>query len=126
MTIVYKIYRKTDGLFSMGGSSPRFSKTGKVWKQKGHLTNHLNQVDLRLTRGGKHIYSDCEIIPYELKEVQTGPGFTIEEYLMERNERLAQQEAERQERMANYQKEQRRQLYEQLKHEFNPVTGDKL
>ena len=118
MAIVYKIYRKTDGLFSMGGSTPKFNKVGKIWKQKGHLTNHLNQVDFRPIRDDKHVYSDCEIIPYELTETQVGPGFTISEYLDERERKKEEAKLERQKRREEWEKEQRRKQYKKLKEEF--------
>lgn len=76
---IYKIRRKSDGLFSTGGVSPSWSKTGKTWNQIGHLKNHLNQFKDRYDydfETKKHIrvdkipkyYSDCEIIVYELTQ----------------------------------------------------------
>lgn len=74
---VYKIQRKSDGLFSTGGMSPTFSKTGKTWNAIGHLKNHLNQF-IRVftwdkeTRKGEYkdtigdVYTGCEIVTYEL------------------------------------------------------------
>lgn len=62
---VYKIRRKSDGLFSSGGSAPHFTNKGKTWSQKGHVTSHINML-------GKYVsgyYSDCEIVEYELNEV---------------------------------------------------------
>ncbi|HNC56680.1 MAG TPA: hypothetical protein PLP33_14630 [Leptospiraceae bacterium] len=64
--LVYKIRRKSDGLFSQGGNWPDFSKLGKIWKTKGHLTNHLKQV--------RHSdYEDCEIVPYAIVEIENSP-----------------------------------------------------
>jgi len=118
MAIVYKI-RREDGLFSMGGSTPSFNKTGKIWKQKGHLTSHFSQ----LWRGTgsfnrDHVYKDCEIVPYELSEVQAGPGFTIFEYLEERKRKKDEADQARKERQEAWNKEQRRKEYESLKQEF--------
>jgi hypothetical protein len=39
--IVFKLQDRITGLFSSGSSVPMFSKKGKVWKQRGHLINHL-------------------------------------------------------------------------------------
>ncbi len=75
---VYKIRRKTDGLYSTGGVYPKFTKIGKVWSSLGHLKSHMRQlfdteyssdwktiyVKLRI----KHIYKDCEIVTYIVTE----------------------------------------------------------
>ena len=45
---MYKIRRKSDGLFSSGGMDPDWSKKGKVWTSKGHLKNHFRLFN------GKH------------------------------------------------------------------------
>ena len=52
----YRLRDKNTGLFSSGGTSPRWSKGGKVW-QKGHLKNHLRQhIDYSeaIILGAKH------------------------------------------------------------------------
>jgi len=113
--IVYKIRRKSDGLFSMGGSNPHFNKTGKIWKQKGHLTNHLNQmwndnIKVRYSR-------ECEIVLYEIIEKEIGE-MTIGQYLNEREDRLRKEKEERQSRIDAFNKEKRREEYEKLKKEF--------
>jgi hypothetical protein len=119
MAIVYKIRRKSDGLFSMGGSTPNFNKTGKIWKKKGHLTSHLSQLwNGRGGFGKQHVYIDCEIVPYELSEIQAGPGFTIFEYLEERKRKLDEVEQACKDRHEKWEKEQRRKEYESLKQEF--------
>lgn len=66
-TMVYKIRRKSDGLFSTGGSWPSFNKKGKIWSQRNHVTSHIGQV------GGygkklKDFYADCEVVLLELIE----------------------------------------------------------
>lgn len=61
--IIYKICRKSDGLFSTGGENPKFNDKGKKWNARGHVTSHLSQF--------KHtfkLYSDCDIIAYEVTE----------------------------------------------------------
>jgi len=64
--IVYKIQRKSDGLFSTGGGRPQFTTKGKVWRNRGGLSNHVKHVV-----GDKNIYRDCEIISYEVVETET-------------------------------------------------------
>ena len=124
MAIVFKIRRKTDGQFSTGGSFPKFTKGGKIWKQKSHLTNHLNQLwngvgTYRTSlRGQVHVYADCEIIEYELVEQPMGPGISITQYLYERKMKKEDQERKDAERRAERDKEERRKRYEELQKEF--------
>lgn len=63
--ICYKIKRRSDGLFSNGGSCPKFTKKGKIWRTMGHLRSHLNNVGVRR---GFQIYDDCEVIELVLNE----------------------------------------------------------
>jgi len=118
MAIVFKIRRTTDGLFSMGGSTPGFNKTGKIWKQKGHLTRHLGQLDNRPIRDGKRRYDDCEIVPYELVETPAGPGVTIHAYLAEINKRKQDREDAANKRHEDWKMKERRKQYEELRQEF--------
>lgn len=83
----FRIRRKSDGLFSVGGQSPKFTKKGKIWQGLGPLKNHLNLLlqdymrNLRFKRDQKHpyyesyknfdvvfIYQDCELVEYEPTE----------------------------------------------------------
>jgi hypothetical protein len=98
---VYKIRRKSDGLFSTGGTSPTFTKSGKSWASLGALKNHLNQAIHR--DYGYRCYSDskretvrlfgaflpymeCEIVAYEIVTVENTDAlpFTIEGYFTDR------------------------------------------
>lgn len=111
---VYKIRRKVDGLFSMGGSWPRFNKGGKIWKQKGHLTSHLNIVaDQRQEKA----YEDCELVMYELTETEVD-SIPVSVYVQQRKELQLQREQERQAAWDKRQKLVRRRTYEELKQEF--------
>jgi hypothetical protein len=65
---VYKIRRKTDGLFSSGGTYPTFSKKGKTWTGRGHVTSHLSQFG---ERKKEQYYKDCEVVCIEIQEVDT-------------------------------------------------------
>lgn len=60
---IYKIRRKSDGLFSAGGYSPSWTKKGKIWTTRAALTNHLAMC----TRTN---YKDCEIIEYEVVQIE--------------------------------------------------------
>jgi hypothetical protein len=88
---IYKIRRKSDGLFSCGGTYyPFFSKDGKIWTSIGGLKIHLANLDVYkacrikvgTSNGGKkklgfdlsklpanHIYHNCEIVVCDLNYV---------------------------------------------------------
>lgn len=57
---IYKI-RNQKGEFSTGGQYPSWSKNGKVWRNKGGLSNHLSLVK-------ESFYDNCELIEYVTKE----------------------------------------------------------
>lgn len=61
MKLLYMI-RRPDGLFSIGGQTPRFAKTGKIWKSLGTLRAHLR------TTNTDH-YRDCSVVTYEMVRV---------------------------------------------------------
>ena len=66
----YKIQRKSDGLFSNGGSNPKFTKYGKIWRSAGQLKNHLSLVGCYKTPISK-VYEGCELVTLEFHEVET-------------------------------------------------------
>lgn len=87
---IFRIRRKTDGLYSTGGQNPKFTKKGKIWQGLGPLKNHLNlllqehMTSLRLKRDDKSyrheqfkdynsvfVYQECELIEYVLTEHET-------------------------------------------------------
>lgn len=69
--VIYKIRRKSDGLFSTGGWNPTFSKTGKTWNRKGDLSNHFalmcDQYYTKLRKTDMNdVYEGCEIVAIEV------------------------------------------------------------
>ena len=115
MSIVYKI-RRADGMFSMGGSDPKFNKTGKIWKQRGHLTSHLTCVADHGWKGSKP-YDDCQVVTYELTETAVG-AISIKGYLMERAAKKAQEGVDRKIRQEERRKTARHNEYLKLCKEF--------
>ena len=79
-THAYMIRRMSDGLFSTGGASPRFTKTGKIWKNLNNLHNHLAlfryySINIEGRRIEDYVngvwllpkqYRDCEIVKVAL------------------------------------------------------------
>ena len=61
---IYKIRRRSDGLYSTGGAHPSFSKKGKTWDTLGHVSSHVgnnlgNYGDIKKSIPA---YVDCELI----------------------------------------------------------------
>lgn len=71
--IVYKIRRKSDGLFSTGGTTPRFTSKGKTWSGMGQIKNHLNQFVTHDYTNKKLLaryypYEGCELVEFVISE----------------------------------------------------------
>ena len=66
---VYKIRDKETGLFSTGGLSPTWSRTGKVWQRIGHVRSHINQLVNEKTIPSA--YKNAEIVEAEITEILT-------------------------------------------------------
>lgn len=80
---VYRIRRRSDGLYSTGGLYPRFDTKGKTWNNlsalSGHLTNTFgeggylncldknNEIIVEKFFNTKNPYLNCEIVEAELK-----------------------------------------------------------
>lgn len=67
-TSVFKIRRKSDGLFSSGGCYPKWSEYGKAWatlRRARLAASLLNEDWCQKTHG----YQDCEIVEYELRSI---------------------------------------------------------
>lgn len=108
---VYKIRRK-DGLFSTGGTTPSFTKKGKVWRQRGHVSNHLAQM-----HRPESTYCDCELVEYQLIEAEVGATL-IAEAVAAMKERKDERKRRHKEWVDAYLKNQRRLQYEALQKEF--------
>ena len=68
---LFKIRRKSDGKFSTGGSKPRFTTIGKMWR-KQHLHSHLSMLKSVNRRRSDDVigdfYGDCEIVTFKVIE----------------------------------------------------------
>jgi hypothetical protein len=106
----YVIVDVHTGLFSSGGTEPKFKKKGKVWSNIGHLKNHLAQfIEPYYTKGARP-YRLCKAKVYDIvsgKEV-----FDVTEYLDKRTEEKKQEQELRHQR---YREERKRELERELK-----------
>lgn len=68
--MIKTVYMITNGRgeFSTGGESPRFTKKGKQWTNRGHVSSHLN---IAREKYGDHVY----VVEYEVvhTEVNSTP-----------------------------------------------------
>jgi hypothetical protein len=110
MDTIYKI-RRPDGLFSTGGAYPGFNKKGKIWRQKGHITNHLNQV----SRSGA--YTGAVIVTYEIVETEVDSQ-PVTDYIDDIRQRRAAEEQRKAEARRSREDLADRALYEQLHKRF--------
>lgn len=69
MKTVYRIVRLRDGLFSRGGGTPGFRKSGKTWSTRSALSNHFACV--RYYDPNLKVYEGCEILEIEVSEANT-------------------------------------------------------
>jgi len=80
---VFKIRRRSDGLYSKGGSTPSFSKQGKTWTSKSALSGHLALIHEYDRYKHVHtstiatVYADCEVIEYT---VVVGSAMLVTDY----------------------------------------------
>ena len=107
---MYKIRDITTGLYSKGGTSVRWGKKGKIWTEKGHLSNHLAQF-----RDPNKTYEGCEIVELALV---TRSEISIADWTAGVLERRRERNKSRQQRYEEHQKKQRRIQYEALRREF--------
>lgn len=76
----FKIRRKSDGLFSRGGTDPRFNRIGKSWTNEQTFRSHLTMVGQgvsypatpqKMQKRIEQVYAGCEVVRYEMVETQT-------------------------------------------------------
>lgn len=91
----YKIRRKSDGLFSAGGTWPRFSKRGKTWRTKHALAMHLAQFTKRGIPGRTQ-GDDLEVLVFERRVVHT-ETLAFETLLNEQQDRGRARKAKKEE-----------------------------
>jgi hypothetical protein len=61
---LYKIRDKATGLFSTGGMSPSFNKTGKTWRALNHVRSHLTLLTESWIGPKKKLPATWEIVEY--------------------------------------------------------------
>jgi hypothetical protein len=107
---IYKIRRKSDGLFATGGSMFKFTPLGKIWHRLEDVVRHIEMLSEyennvkenfeekglgHLLEGNDYVRSlrqykeGCEVIVYETKECERMEvSIKLKEYLQgEKNER---------------------------------------
>lgn len=56
--------RNADGLFSTGGTFPKFKKTGKLWASLNHVHSHITMFAMNVSpfHEDNLKYLDCEVV----------------------------------------------------------------
>lgn len=112
---VFKIRSKTTGMFSTGGQSPGWSKKGKTWNQRGHVSTHLSG----LYRTGRETYRDnqAEVVECVIREENVGVT-PVSEWISAVEQRKADKELARKQAAEDRQRQQRYAEYQRLQKEF--------
>lgn len=84
---MYKICNPATDMFSTGGSDPRWSTAGKVWKRRGDLSSHFTN----LSAAGRREYANSNAVVVEIEVVLSNPT-PVEEYINASSQRAADRE----------------------------------
>lgn len=105
----YKLRRKSDGLYSNGGSWPSFTSKGKTWNTlaalSGHLAQHTGDRYAKTRRYHWHDkqegvdWQDLEIVCLEVRE-NVVEKQEASEYVLGMKERREKREAKKKQSMA--------------------------
>jgi hypothetical protein len=69
---IYRIRQRSTGLWSSGGSDPKFGKRGKTWDQIGHLSSHMTSLlDSQGRKAITNVYDDAEVVEFVLAESES-------------------------------------------------------
>ena len=69
---IFKIRHIGTGLFSTGGTEPRWTKRGKTWATLGYVKSHLSLIDdCRGYYRKPHPYVDCEVVTFDVTVAET-------------------------------------------------------
>ena len=94
---IFKIRDRVTGLYSTGGSNPKFNKRGKAWGTLAHVRAHLALFTARSYRPLPWSYNDCEVVTFEFVEVEARPiSIAFDEVVDRQRDMTAQREAKRQ------------------------------
>lgn len=90
---LYMIRDPNTGLFSTGGSTPKWNTAGKVWKRRGDLSSHFTNLD----SAGRRAYREAKAEVVTMEMVVSN-AISVDEYIaasdMRANERKqAEQDA---------------------------------
>lgn len=114
--IVYKIQRKSDGLYSKGGTSVQFAEKGKTWNARGHVTLHLSQLD----KYEKQKYVGCSVVEFEIVETAVDEIPVLE--WKPTKETLRAKELQEQRRLEYLKQEKQREI-ENLQRKLDQLRG---
>lgn len=112
---VFKIRSKTTGMFSTGGQSPGWSKKGKTWNMRGHISTHLAGLDA--TGRAEYRKHDAEVVECVIREENVAT-VSVADWLADVECRKADKEAARKNAHDERMRAQRFAEYQKLQKEF--------
>ena len=129
METIYKIRRLSDGLYSAGGSTPTFTKNGKIWKTltavKLHIHSALghgyNRYGMYQYPNLKSIYKDCVLVEYNILEIGTANVMNLIESI---HEQLDERNIEREKRHIVWQRKQLKKDLEDINKKLEQMENE--
>ena len=112
MSALYKIRSKKTGLFSTGGNSVAWSKFGKIWMAKAHLSNHFTGLT-SLSRK-EYREHEAEVVEVELVIKLAEP---VQDFIDAAEQRKAARDA----RAKAVRESMQRREFERLLKKFDPT-----
>ena len=116
--IVYMIQRKSDGLFSKGGTSPQFNKNGKIWGNIGHLKLHLNLfIDYKgeRTQWSRDVYKGCHIVQFEQVMIASGTAkLSLDDFINDRAHKVKEERRQTVKRGVRYKRQELQRQMDEL------------
>ena len=113
MSSLYKIRSKKTGLFSTGGVWPKWSKLGKIWTVRGHISSHFTALSPNGRR--EYLNNDAEIVEVELVVKSVTP---VADFIAEAGQRKVEREAAEAKARAAYRESLEKAEFERLLKKF--------
>lgn len=128
METIYKIRRTTDGFYSAGGSSPTFTKKGKIWKTLSAVNLHIHSAlghgydryNMFQYPNLKQLYKDCELVEYQIIESGTSNVLNIVESI---HQQLEDKNVEREKQRIVWQRKQLKKDLEEINKKLSDMEN---
>lgn len=120
--VVYRLRSKVTGLYSRGGTSPIFDKKGKIWRNIGHVKNHLNQLNAYHRDRYKQLDVELQELEFSVSENCISTT-SYEDFCAIIAQNKLEKQADRQRRHQAWKEEQERAAYQKLHQKYGDHNG---